>query len=1076
MNGNITQDGIRQDMLWMKRVGIGGLQNFDANLMTPQIVQRRLAYMTPEWQESFRYAATLAESLDLELAIASSPGWSETGGPWVAPKDGMKKLVWSETQLSGGRRFTGKLAVPPSVTGPFQTLPMAYPLAILSPGNEATSPSYYADTIVLAYPVTALDGRPLPRVTSATGEALEGSKLCDNDLGTTIEIKRGSTADPAALIFTYPTPQTFRSVNLYIPGSAAFSRSELSPRLEASEHDGKWRKVADIPVTSVPTTVSFSAVTARQFRVLFLPSVFPPFQLGDPAPGVIGAEMMAALGASPVGPIKIAELQLSPEARVNRFEAKAGFTVERDYYALSSQDDPDAAGVSPSQVVDLSSHMKPDGTLDWTPPKGQWRVLRMGYSLLGTTNHPATREGTGLEVDKFDAAAVRSYMQTYLAMYTQAAGPAFIGDHGVRALVTDSTEVGPANWTPKLIEQFKRLRHYDPTPWLPALTGVIVGSRRASDAFLYDFRRTLADLIASEHYGTVATVAHEHGLKVYGEALEDGRPSLGDDMTMRSHTDVPMSAMWTYPRQSGPRPTYLADVKGAASVAHIYGQNLVAAESMTSALAPWAYAPHDLRRVIDLEFAIGLNLPVIHTSVHQPVDDKIPGLSLFIFGQYFNRHETWAEMARPWVDYLSRSSYLLQQGRDFADVAYFYGEEAPLTGLYGEHPVADAPTHYAYDFVSADALMNHLSVDNGDLIASSGARYKVLYLGGSSRRMTLPVLQRIARLVEAGATLVGDAPRSSPSLKDDGGAFDALVHRLWTGTPVTKVGHGSVIAGKDIEGALASILLSPDFSYGATQSDSSLLFVHRRLEDGDLYFVDNREDRAEHIEARFRVAGKIPELWHADTGSTEMVSYRREGDQTLVPLNLGPDESVFVVFRRPTDATAVTVNASEASPLQTLAGPWTVAFQLNRGAPAQISLSSLASLSEQSEPGVKYFSGVATYTKTITLPNGVKSAKGLLLDLGQVCDLAEVSINGHSVGSVWHAPFRLDVGPALRPGGNQLEVRVADLWVNRLIGDAQPGAKRITYTSMPAYRADAPLRCSGLVGPVTLMGVKSDAH
>ena len=219
----------------------------------------------------------------------------------------------------------------------------------------------------------------------------------------------------------------------------------------------------------------------------------------------------------------------------------------------------------------------------------------------------------------------------------------------MRTLVTDSTEVGPSNWTPRLIERFKSLRGYDPTPWLPVLSGVVIGSRTRSDAFLYDFRQTLAELHASEHYGTVATVAHEHGLKVYGEALEDGRPTLGDDMTMRSHTDVPMSALWTYPRGAQPRPTYLGDTKGAASVAHIYGQNLVAAESMTSAFSPWAFAPSDLRRIIDLEFVQGVNRPVIHTSVHQPVDDKVPGLSLAIFGQYFTRHETWAALARPWM-------------------------------------------------------------------------------------------------------------------------------------------------------------------------------------------------------------------------------------------------------------------------------------------------------------------------------------------------------------------------------------------------------------------------------------------
>ena len=204
---------------------------------------------------------------------------------------------------------------------------------------------------------------------------------------------------------------------------------------------------------------------------------------------------------------------------------------------------------------------------------------------------------------------------------------------------------------------------------------------------------------------------------------------------MRAHVDVPMGAMWTFNRGAAPRPTLIGDMKGAASVAHIYGQNIVSAESMTSAFAPWAFAPADLKRVIDLEFASGVNRPIIHTSVHQPVDDKQPGLSLMIFGQYFNRHESWAEMAKPWVDYMARTGFLLQQGRDHADVAYFHGEDQPITSLFEHGVPADVPTRYAYDFVNAGIVANRMRVERGELVAGE-ARYKGLYLGGSSRVMT----------------------------------------------------------------------------------------------------------------------------------------------------------------------------------------------------------------------------------------------------------------------------------------------------------------------------------------------------
>lgn len=1074
LNGNVTEDGIAKDIAWMKRVGIGGLQNFDANLSTPQVVDHRLVYMTPEWKHAFRFAATRAEQAGLELAIASSPGWSETGGPWVAPENGLKKLVWHEETVAGGRPV-GRLAAPPTTTGPFQALPMPPSIEeMLGVAKATPKPVHYADIAVLAYPVGGGGALPLPHASLGGGAAVDAGVLSGADPARGVDVPAGTAEAPGTLTLAYDAPQTIRAATLFLPGAKSmFTPAATAPRLEASDDRRAWRTVAAaIDVTDVPTTTAFAPITARYFRLVFLPGGGPGANMSAPAPGAVAPDLF---GRGPAGPrmVRVGQVSLSAEPRIDRFEQKAGFAIARDYYALASSAAAGDAGADPRQVVDLTGKLRADGTLDWTPPAGTWRIVRLGWSLLGTTDHPAPPEATGLEVDKFDGAAVRAYLDHYLAMYRDAAGADLVGAHGVRAMLNDSIEVGAANWTPRMVAQFKRLRGYDPTPWLPALTGAVVGTRARSDAFLYDYRRTLADLIASEHYGTVADVAHAAGLKVYGEALEDNRPSLGDDIAMRSHTDVPMAAMWTYPRGGSPNPSYLADIRGAASVAHLYGQNIVAAESMTSALAPWAFAPADLRRIIDLEFALGVNRPVVHTSVHVPVDDKQPGLSLFIFGQYFNRNENWAEMARPWVDYMARTGFMLQQGVNVADVAYFYGEEAPLTGLYGEQPVADAPTANAFDFVNSDALTRLLSVDpDGSLVASSGARYRLLYLGGSSQRMTLATLRRVAALAEAGATIVGAAPGGSPSLDEDTPDYRALVARLWSGQAVTALGKGRVIAGRDIAAALTRAGVAPDFTYTAEQGDAELMFVHRKLDDGDAYFVDNRRNRAERITARFRVAGREPELWHADTGRSEPVSYRIEKGETLVPLDLGAEESVFVVFRNPATASSATIAAATPTPVATLSGPWQVAFQPGRGAPVTATLPALGSLSDHADPGIRYFSGTATYTRTFELPRGRRAGEPLLLDLGQVGDVAEISVNGEPAGTVWHAPYRLDIGKLVRAGSNRLEIRVADLWVNRLIGDAQPGAHKITWTAMPTYQPDAPLRPSGLIGPVRLFVFK----
>lgn len=1064
MNGNVTKDGILKDMLWMKRVGIGGLQNFDANLATPQIVPHRLVYMHPDWKDAFAFAAKTADRLGLELAIASSPGWSETGGPWVKPQDGLKKLVWSETLIDGGKPFSGRLPAPPSVTGPFQTLKLNDPLAAVGGEKAAPPPTYYADVAVLAVPVDAT--APSPFRVRVGGKPVDAAALADDDLETVAKVPRGTTQQPTIIALDSPAPTTVRSATIYLAGEVSpFSGAAFTPVLEANV-TGQWKRLASLPLTSVPTTVSFAPVTASAFRIILGPSTESPrIGLGEGAPGAVSINFFP--GPGPDTPVKVGELKLSGEAKIDRYETKAGFSIAPDYYGLSTGV-AGTAGVDPQRIVNLTSKIRPNGMLDWTPPAGRWRILRFGTSLLGTTNHPATPEATGLEVDKFDGAAVRKYLKTYLGMYRDASG-GLIGNRGVRALLTDSIEVGAANWTPQLIAQFRQLRGYEPTPWLPTLAGTIVGSREQSDKFLYDFRRTLADLMASQHYGTVASVAHEHGLKVFGEALEDQRPSLGDDMAMRRFADVPMAALWSWNRDSLPRPTLLGDMKGASSVAHVYGQNVTAAESLTAANSPWAFAPSDLRHMIDLEFAQGINRPVIHTSVHQPVDDKLPGLSLAIFGQYFNRHETWAEMAKPWVDYIARSSFMLQQGRNFADVAYFYGEEAPLTALFGQAPPAGLPTRYAYDFVNADALVNQLKVVDGDLVAKSGARYRVLFLGGTSQRMTLPVLRRVASLAEAGATVIGAAPVSSPSLTDNPAEFAALRQKLWSGAATTPVGRGQVIAATNVEAGLASIPIVPDFAFDKPQPDSEILFVHRRLADGDIYFVDNRKNRPESIEARFRVKGKLPELWHADTGAHEAVSYRIENGTTVVPLQLAAEESVFVVFRKPAHAASATVSQTKLGEVATLDGPWTVSFQRRRGAPPSATLPMLASLSSSSDPGIRYFSGVATYRRNFTLPPRARPGKPLWLDLGQIGDVAEVRVNGVKVGTAWHAPYRLDIGKAVKAGSNQIEIRVANLWVNRLIGDAQPGARKITWTPMPTYKPDAPLRSSGLMGPVRLM-------
>ncbi len=1069
MNGNITKEGIKLDLEWMKRVGIGGFQNFDAALMTPQVVEKRLVYMTPDWKEAFRYTVTLADQLGLEMAIAGSPGWSESGGPWVPPSQAMKKFVWSETRIEGGKRFTGKLPQPPSTTGPFQNIKGAGPLAALLGGDDRQAPQFYADSAVVAYRAPESDvpmAELQPKITSSGGQ-FNISQLTDGDLTTGSDLPKAPLNEKAWIAFEFQTPQTFHAFTLVIHGQRRNPFGPPAPsgqELEASDDGQNFRAVAEVPGGgAVANTVAFPAVTAKYFRVTF--------RTMPPGPG-FGVDIPGLRMPPPPTSYSIAELVLHSSARVNRFEEKAGFAALPDLYPLATPQSAATDVVAKTNVVDLTAKMRADGSLDWTPAPGRWVVLRIGYSLLGVTNHPASPEATGLEVDKLNRAYVKAYLDNYLGQYKETAGE-LMGRRGLGFMITDSWEAGTQNWTDEILPEFANRRGYDPHPWLPVLTGRVVGSAGESDRFLWDFRKTIGELTAENHYDQITASLRERGMKRYSESHESGRAFIGDGMAVKRTAAIPMSAMWTpRPGETQPSYGYDADIRESASVAHIYGQNLVAAESLTAIGTAWAWSPETLKTTADRELAMGLNRFVIHTSVHQPVNDKVPGLGLGPFGQWFTRHETWAEYAKPWTTYLARSSYMLQQGKFVADVLYFYGEDSNITALFGDKPPV-VPEGYNFDYANADVVLNRLSVDNGRLTTDTGMSYRVLALDPNTRFMTIPVLKKIRELVNAGAVVVGARPVATPSLSDDPGEFQKIAAELWNSGDR---GNGKVFGAETLAQALTELQVSPDFEYTKPASDTHLLYVHRKLVDGDAYWVDNRHHRAEDVECTFRVQGKAAELWHPETGVIEPASYGIAGGRTTVPLHLSPDEAVFVVFRKTAGTPTLTLPRKVETRIATAEGPWEVGFQPDRGAPAKVSFDHLHSWSDDSDSGVKYFSGTGTYTKTIQAsPDWFASGARLWLDLGTVKNLAEVSVNGKALGVVWKLPFRVDVTDALKAGANDVQVKVTNLWVNRLIGDQQPGiSKKYTYTTQAFYRANSPLLPSGLLGPVQVVRVKAE--
>lgn len=1076
MNGNITKEGIRADLEWMQRVGIGGFQNFDAALMTPQIVKKRLTYMTPDWKDAFLFTTKLADSLGLEMAIAGSPGWSESGGPWVTPAQAMKKFVWSETRIVGGKLFKGVLPKPPSTTGPFQNLVLRNAFD-LTGEKEIAQPEFYADAAVVAYrlpesdvTIASLD----PKVTSSGGKfSLSG--LTDGDLVTSTLLPYTKPGEDAWIQFEFKQPETMQSLTIVGGGYGGMFGYGADPDNRALKvsNDGKnFTKVTDILSGGVEQkTITFSPVTGKYFRFTWkTPKPQPSFNRGAD----FGFDFLAP---KPPEGIKIAELVLHRVARVNRFEEKAAFTTATDLYTAATAAVNPGEAIKRTDVINLTSSMKPDGTLEWTAPAGNWLVLRLGYSLTGHKNSPASPEATGLEVDKLSAEHVKEYFNNYLDQYKSATG-GMMGQKGLKYMITDSWEAGTQNWTDNMISEFNKRRGYDILPWLPVLSGHIVESAAASDRFLWDFRKTIGELTVENHYDQLTEILKERGMARYSESHESGRALIADGMEVKRKAAIPMSATWTPGKPEGGAEVatgYKADVRESASVAHIYGQNLVAAESMTAIGTAWAWSPEFLKPTADMELANGLNRFVIHTSVHQPVNDKIPGLGLGPFGQWFTRHETWAEQAGPWITYLARSSYMLQQGKFVADIVYFYGEDNNITALFGEK-LPDIPEGYNYDFVNADALINVLSVRDGLITSPAGANYKLLVLDPNSLHMSLPVLKKISDLVRQGAIVVGNKPLGTPSMSDDQNEFERILNELWSGEKGEfKVGKGRIFAGISLADVLKTLNITPDFSYSKTDEKTRLLFVHRQVGDIDLYWINNRLNRTEDTEATFRVIGKTAEIWHPETGIIEKASYNIENTFTQVPLHLKSNDAVFVVFRNKTNKKTRTISIPKEQVLATLQGSWVLGFQEKRGAPEKATFETLSPWNENTDPGIKYFSGTGTYTKKLKAPGDwFKEGTQLWLDLGSVKNLAEVIINGKSLGVTWEPPFRVNVTDALKKGENNLEIKVTNLWVNRLIGDQQPDVKqKITYTTMKFYKADSPLKPSGLLGPVQIISLEN---
>jgi hypothetical protein len=715
-------------------------------------------------------------------------------------------------------------------------------------------------------------------------------------------------------------------------------------------------------------------------------------------------------------------------------------------------------------VIDLTDKVGADGRLDWDVPPGRWVILRTGHRMTGARTAYALPEADGLEIDWLDEAGVGAqfaHLGKILLDEAAAAGVKVGGDDGtLKYFHSDSFEDGFPNWTAALLEKFRRLRGYDATPYLPVFAGRLVGSAEISDRFLHDYRRTVADLMADSHYKRFEELCREHGMEAESEGAGPGWSATMcmDTLKNLGRVSRPMGEFW----QDNYRFVHNGQNqvgKMVATAAHIYGRRTAAAEAFTT-FAHWSDDPAALKPTADRAFCEGINRIVFHTSTAQRPEDGRPGFE-YGAGTHFNPNITWWNQAGAFVDYIGRCQHLLQSGLFVADVLYYNGDWAPNI-VEPKHTPAGLGAGYDYDVCNTDVLLNRLAARDGRLVLPDGMSYRVLVLPDTDR-MPLEVARKIRDLVKAGATVTGPRPAQTPGLSGypqcDAGVR-AIAAELWD--------TGRVPAGKNERDVLTAAGVHPDFEYDT--GAGSLDFIHRTADGAEIYFVVNRDARTASVDCTFRVADRQPEIWDPVTGAMrDATEYRMEKGRTVAPLTLAPHQSLFVVFRRAAVAGSGARNFPAQTAVQEITGAWTLAFDPAWGGPAEIEFPGLMDWTLHRDEGIRYYSGAVSYTKRFDLADGLSADSRVILDLGVVKNLATVRLNGVALGTVWTAPWQVDITGAVRHADNVLEIEVVNLWPNRLIGDKYLApSQKFTRTNIP-LKDDAALLPSGLIGPVWIL-------
>ena len=1097
VGGNITKDGITKDLEAMKAHGVVQATIFNiGEIYTKKVNVPKVKFNSPEWIEMYQWALKEANRLGITIGIQTIDGFATVGGSWITPELSMKQYVWTKTSVDGGKELNIQLPEPIKLE------------------------NFYRDEAVIAFPMkenTNSFKEANPEM--IVNKVATGKVLFDGNPKTEIEFKKNQVVDlrfnadfSANKIVLYPHIPFCWDLALVDNG-----KIKLIFALSTSKDGKEYTKIVDVAFIGVnkAITATFPTTNAKYFRLELIKTSFVYFDM-----------------------LPIAELELLKDNEhalfqppVNSFFEKTSSVYDLNENALDENTEHSMNPIAENSVIDISKFMLPDGTLKWTAPTGRWQIIRFGYSSTGVKVDPASPEGLGLEVDKMDTTALNVHINSYAKKLVETAGK--YKGNTLKFFIMDSWEAQFQTWSKTFAKEFQDRRGYNILPWIPVLCGETVGSTMLSEAFLFDFRKTIGDLIDQNFYKQFSELCHRNQMEYHGETIYGGwgaYPPM-DALKSNEYIDLPMTEFWAGANANNLleyEPANRPAVSMPTSSALAFNKQIIGSEAYTGN-AHYSEAPGDLKPYGDAAFCSGVNQIILHSYVHQPFDLK-PGMTLGKFGGHYNRNNPVWEFNQDWLRYQSRVQYILQKGEPVVDVLFYTGDQLPL--FFSKSFVNDLPPGIRPNACNMGMLQHKIKVIDGKLSLGGLQHFQLLLLHNSTK-MEFSTLKRIAELVKEGAVVYGPKPLemlSMNDIKNQEAAFNKLVDEVWGNTNEHNYGVGKMISGIPLTEVMNRLSIVPDLITN-TNDPKEIMYIHKKMDDQDIYFVFNQQNKFLNRELLFRINGKTPEIWNAENGViTKPAIFSIEETRTRIPVSFRPYESKIFVFKNETPINYIqeislaekkifpqsqisdttyqipfaVFNKGKFSITTALNGEYSFAtnekklirtklnqpaiidlgnskikmnfFSISDEVIQSIEVNKLKSLTEFEDPAIKFFAGKVKYTIQFKTPDFVATNDSILLDLGNLSATSEVLFNGKLLAYPWQSNTQLQVTDLLQ-SENKLEITVANICRNRFIGDLkQFGTIKSLWTTSPIetiLNKDMPLMPSGLLGPLKLIAFKS---